>query len=87
MTADGWLEYSSVIWGVDDAAATDIKHYILTMPDDKAFLVYDREQWVKSATPVLMPGPDVRRQPGGEWVNLDSDAKPTSRCVDGNDPP
>lgn len=84
VTPADWSEYAGSIWGVDDPAATDIRHRITALPPDHAFLVYEHGDWVPSQTRDLPPDPDddVEPEPGGDWVVLDAQGNVVSRYAD-----
>jgi hypothetical protein len=85
VTPSDWSGYWGVIWGDEDSAASNIRDLLTTdVPLDKAFLVYDREQWEASDTRDFPPDPDedYRPEPGGQWVVTDREGTITSRYAD-----
>jgi hypothetical protein len=85
VTPDDWSGYWGVIPGDEGSAAAYLRDLLTTgVPLDKAFVVYDREEWDPSDTRDPPPDPDegFQPEPGGQWVVTDCEGIVTSRYAD-----
>lgn len=85
VTSEGWDEYWNVQWGDEDSAAANVRDILTNeVPPDKAFLVWNREQWISSDSRDFA-GHDVRKftpEQGGRWVTLDREGDVVSRFAE-----